>query len=290
MYHKAWLESTQSQRNEYVIRALLSSAGADSVELGAVLSYLLGRGGADPNAVCESLDASPLHLGILFGQSEAVRVLMRHGGDVHRRLTIRVSLPFDNTTPLEYAIGSRSASLWLIRLMLLNSPLKNYDTESESDSDSSSVIHPVSRICDQAAALRTEALDIPALAVSYTQAACQRHKPEVFQLLFGRVGRLDPNLRDREGNTPLSLFCIAVEMGLEDSDFSAEMIAARSAGCVRELLRLGVNVALANDHGMTPLERVRRIMEYTGSSEYLAEVARVWRQCFVIEGSVLREA
>ncbi|RYP02868.1 hypothetical protein DL764_005553 [Monosporascus ibericus] len=107
--HRAWWNSNKAQRNDYVIRALSSAARTTTFELGATLNYLLEGRGADPNAVYEALDAMPLHLSILFGQREAVRVLMRHRADVHWKLTIRGSLPFENMTPLEYAIGSRSA-------------------------------------------------------------------------------------------------------------------------------------------------------------------------------------
>ncbi|RYP25616.1 hypothetical protein DL767_008327 [Monosporascus sp. MG133] len=293
--HRAWWNSTKAQRNDYVIRALLSAAGTNTFELGATLNYLLKGHGADPNAVYEALDATPLHLSILFGQREAVRVLMRHGADVHRKLTIRGSLPFENMTPLEYAIGSRSASLGLIKDMLERSPLRNTnwysssDTGSDCDSDSDSYAVNL----DPAAISRVEPLDIMALAVDYTRAACRRHKPEIFGLLFGRraggrPGRLDPNLRDSAGDTPLALLCAAVESGLADSDFTADMVATRTALCAAELLRLGADPGLANDAGITPMQRVVRLMDYEGPDDYLAAVARVWSASFVIEDSVLR--
>ncbi|RYO89283.1 hypothetical protein DL762_003306 [Monosporascus cannonballus] len=294
VHHRAWWNSTKAQRNDYVIRALLSAAGTNTFELGATLNYLL-QGGADPNAVYEALDATPLHLSILFGQGEAVRVLMRHGADVHRKLAIRHSLPFENMTPLEYAISSRSASLGLIKDMLERSPLRNINWDSSSDTgsdcDSDSDSDAVKR--DPAAISRTEPLDIMALAVDYTRAACRRHKPEVFSLLFGRraggrPGRLDPNLRDGTGNTPLALLCAAVESGLADSDFTADMVAMRTALCVAELLRLGADPVLANHAGVTPLQRVARLMDYEGPGEYLAAVAREWSASFVIKDSVLR--
>ncbi|RYP90212.1 hypothetical protein DL770_003675 [Monosporascus sp. CRB-9-2] len=290
VYHRAWWNSTKAQRNDYVIRALLSAAGTNTFELGATLNYLLEGRGADPNAVYEALDATPLHLSILFGQREAVRVLMRHGADVHRKLTIRGSLPFENMTPLEYAISSRSASLGLIKDMLERSPLRNINWDSRSDTgsgcDSDSDSYAV--YSDPAAIYRAEPLDIMALAVDYTRAACRRHKPEVFGLLFGRPGRLDPNLRDSAGDTPLALLCAAVESGLADSDFTAEMVATRTALCAAELLRLGADPGLANDAGITPMQRVARLMDYEGPGEYLAAVARVWSASFVIEDSVLR--
>ncbi|RYP59672.1 hypothetical protein DL769_008436 [Monosporascus sp. CRB-8-3] len=295
VHHRAWWNSTKAQRNDYVIRALLSAAGTNTFELGATLNYLLEGRGADPNAVYEALDATPLHLSILFGQREAVRVLMRHGADVHRKLAIRGSLPFGNMTPLEYAIGSRSASLGLIRDMLELSPLRNINWDSSSDTgsdcDSDSDSYAVNR--DPAAISRTEPLDIIALAVDYTRAACRRHKPEVFGLLFGRrdrgrPSRLDPNLRDSAGDTPLALLCAAVESGLADSDFTADMVATRTALCVAELLRLGADPGLANDAGVTPLQRVARLMDYEGPDEYLAAVARAWSASFVIKDSMLR--
>ncbi|EMR64652.1 putative nacht and ankyrin domain protein [Eutypa lata UCREL1] len=281
---------------------------------GTSLAKMLLKRGADPNEISQG-HHSPLSFPIikgnvemirllldhgidtiLFDQGEAVRVLMNHGADIHRKLTIRVSLPFDDTTPLEYAIGSRSASLRLIEYMLLNSPLKNYtglfpgdsssDSDSDSDDDTSSGLL---KGVDVAAYGRTEPLDVRGLAIDYTHAACQRHKPEVFRLLFGRVGRLDPNLRNDDGHTPLALFCQAVEIGLEDAEFTAPMVAVRSMGCVSELLRLGADALVKDNAGVTPLDRVRKIMNYVGPSEYMREVARVWNTAFVIEGSVLRE-
>lgn len=177
--------------------------------------------------------------------------------------------------------------------MLLNSPLRNntgFPDDSGSDSDdgddTSSVL---SRgVLDVAAMHRLEPLDVKALAIDYTHAACQRHKPEVFHLLFGRVGRLDPNLRDNDGRTPLALFCQAVESGLEDTEFTATMVAIRSMGCVSELLRLGADVMVKDNDGVTPLDRVRNIMKCAASTEYMREVSMVWNSTFVIEGSVLR--
>lgn len=297
VHHEAWWKSNEAQRNDYVIRALLSSAGQDSFALGATLNYLLGAGGGDPDSPCTALDASPLHLAILFDQGEAVRVLMQHGADIHRKLALRVSIPFDDTTPIEYAIGSRSASLRLIEYMLATSPLKNHsglpsdsDFGSDLGSDDDDARHGIGGL-DIAAMRRTQPLDIERLSIDYTHAACQRHKPEVFRLLFGPVGGLDVNRRDPHsgGCTPLALFCQAVKIGLEDVEFTAPMIAGRSAGCVRELLRLGADPAIADRDGVSALDRVAEIMTYAGPSPYLAEVARVWNHVLVIEGGVLKE-
>ncbi|RYP02867.1 hypothetical protein DL764_005552 [Monosporascus ibericus] len=131
-----------------------------------------------------------------------------------------------------------------------------------------------------------------ALAVDYTRAVCRRHKPEVFYLLFGRragfhAGRLDPDLCDSAGDTPLALLCAAVESGLADSDFTADMVATRTALCAAELLQLGADPRLANDAGITSMQRVARLMDYEGPDEYLAAVARVWSASFVVKNYVL---
>ncbi|KAK7751815.1 hypothetical protein SLS62_006301 [Diatrype stigma] len=301
VHHEAWWKSTEAQRNDYVIRALLSSAGQDSFALGSTLNYLLGAGGGDPDTPCTALDASPLHLAVLFDQGEAVRVLMQHGADIHRKLAFPASIPFHDSTPFEYAIGTRSASLRLVEYMLLTSPLKNHSglpSDSDSGSDLGSDLDDADGIpprrsmhggLDIAAMRRTEPLNIEQLSIDYMYAACSRHKPEVFRLLFGPVGGLDVNLRDADGNTPLAFFCTAVKLGLEDMEFTAPMIAGRSAGCVRELLRLGADVGLADRAGATPLDKAAEIMRYNGYSPYLNEVARVWNHVFVLEGGALKE-
>lgn len=271
--------------------------------MGATLNYLIGAGGGDPDTPCAVFDTTPLHLAIIYDQAEGVRVLMQHGADIHRKLAVGASVPFGDTTPFEYAIRNRSASLRLLEYMILTSPLENH-SGLPSDSDSGSDLgadldHDADGIptrssmreggLDIAAMRRTQPLDIERLAIDYTHAACSRHKPEVFELLFGPVGKLDVNHRDRAGNTPLALFCTAVKTGLQDVAFTASMIAGRSAGCIRELLRLGADVALADSDGVTPLDKVAEIMRYTGEDPYLDEVAHVWNHVFVIEGGALEE-
>ena len=267
-----------------------------------MLRYLIRYGGADPNATSVGFNRSPMHLSIFYGQVAATYELMACGGDIHRKLRLGAHnrTLYNNTTPLEYLITSRHFTVVMIEWMLAFSPLvnscqANVDSGSDSDSDaqSGSHSHPsfILYCPETKALLRNETLDIHALSVDYVRAACKRHRPDIFRMLFRRDSgrRLDPNMRDGGGNTPLALFCAAVEAGLMTPQYTADLIAARTACCVRELLALGADTSARNNKGVTALDRVRRIMDYAGVSAYRTEIARAWNEAFAIEGDCLRD-
>ena len=302
--HPAFLHATQKQRDEYILKILSTRAFMTEPSRALMLRYLIRYGGANPNVAWEHPSFTPLHYGLWSGHVAASYEIMVCGGDIHRKLRLGpwIRNAWNNTTPLEFAIGCRNLPVVMIEDMLEFSPLVNScqvnaDSGSESKSKSKSHSHPSSVVhCPETKALlRKDTLDIHALSIDYVRAACKRHRPDIFNMLFRRgSGRLDPNMRDRAtGDTPLALLCATVEneqLVASTWNYTADVIAARTALCARELLRLGADPAVPNHAGVTPLDRVRLILDGGGSNEYSAQFASAWNKAFVIEdGDVLRD-
>lgn len=294
--HKSFLNGSQKRRNDYLSVAIISAVMGDHEEstLETNLQYLLKFGKCDPNTMHDGAIMNPMHMSIMLRKIGCLRILMHHGGDVHRKLRLyrqlhQVGGQGDHVTPLQFAMETRLGPASLIEEILDWSPLEalshdpNFGLNSVPNQDIASDPMDVDGIG------QPRPLNFERLSASYASAACKGLEPGYFRVLFGgNPSRLDLNLRDINGKTPLAMLCEALTERFVTPGRDDINTAKRSVACARELLRLGADVSAADIDGVTPLDRALGIMQYDGDDSFLQEASRAWNESFVVVGSTLQ--
>lgn len=282
VFHKRFGEATEEQHGRYMYLACVTTMMRD-FGTGSIMDFLLHAGFADPNMLVEPHTVPLIYLPITMNNFMVVRLLMRHGADIHRPLTPRTSeevmgqggkrttqaLP-EGPTPLHYAIMVSDGRM--VDFMLGMRPSRHDPGEHLS--------------------LRRGDVDPP--LTSYARAACRDHNPDMIAVIF-QFGHIDVNIIDENGNTPLIMLCACVEKDARKSaqglhpNSDPTILAVTSSECISRLLACGADPNLVNNEGVTPLDYIRRMAEYSGDCVYLKEVAKTLGEVFLIDEDGIEE-
>ncbi|ORY59325.1 uncharacterized protein BCR38DRAFT_68116 [Pseudomassariella vexata] len=130
--------------------------------------------------------------------------------------------------------------------------------------------------------------------VNCVRIACRRHKAELLKLLFG--SGVDANIRDENGDTPLALLCQAVDQEAvvfaadgPEPDWPFSIIVARLSACVSTILSAGADPTIKNNSELSPLDHLRRHMNYDGDEQFRQELASCWNDRFDIDEFEIQE-
>ncbi|OTB00156.1 hypothetical protein M426DRAFT_324475 [Hypoxylon sp. CI-4A] len=265
--HEEYYKSTEEERISHLQTACCAEGRVFAD--GNILDTLLATCDVDLDTVFRSGpggNTTPLHICMALGNEMGVNCLVGAGANIHKYLepaepprSLLVPNPFERTTPLEWAIDNSPIE---ILGELLSDPLE-------------------CRLWD---------LDDPEIPLPrYLRAASRRHKPEVMQLLLD--AGLDPDTCDESGNPFLAIFCDTIDhiWPFEDPNWPASKIAERSAMCVVILLEQGVDPLQKDAGGVPAIEHVRRIMNYSGTSEFHQEVAKAWNEKLELDETTVRQ-
>ncbi|KAI1421317.1 ankyrin repeat-containing domain protein [Xylaria sp. FL1777] len=213
---------------------------------------------------------TPLHLfasNSRLGKTKIINKLLKYGADIHKYLpvirnnqiyTIRLDsqvgglgLEFEGTTPLGWAIEF--------------SPFRVVQTFLDHNRRVTPKIED------------TEEISTANLMLCYAKAACRRQYPKTMSLLFEKG--LDNAICDEDGNTIIHMICDNVETFWpnDDPDWTMEIIAMHSASCLVVCLEWAVKYQLRNKRGVSGMDRVLEILNYSGNCEFHQTLSRKWR-------------
>ncbi|KAI1206793.1 ankyrin [Annulohypoxylon truncatum] len=258
--HPSFLDATKEERAAHLQMACCADPAAYGN--GSILEILLDEGNLNANVVFTRENMTPLHISIALNRLNSIEYLLHAGADMHYYLRpaeppvqTRLSNTFEGSTPLEWAI--------------LNAPIE-------------AVKALVYHCCK-----REPFTDEPETMLRYVRAACRRHNPEIMQ--FVTYMGLDPYIFDEEGNSFPSIFCQTIDKiwPLEEPDWPAATIAARSAKCI--VILLGYqdrDLHKKNAKGVSTLDHIRRMMTYEGPSEFHQEVAKWWNRELILDDEI----
>ncbi|KAI0202648.1 ankyrin repeat-containing domain protein [Astrocystis sublimbata] len=203
--------------------------------------------GADPDEITK--EGGPLiTIAARDGNLDMVRVLVDHGASIHSSPPGKAALPnFEGSTPLGCAI--ESSSFKVVRTML-----------------GKELIHSESRTL-----LATAPDDVKTrqdLMLTYARALCRRQKPPMLSYMF--LNGLDATIRDEHGNTMIHMVCdlVYAKWPSDDPEITMEHLAIRLARAIGVCLQYGVPCDVANNDGVSGIDCVLRIMEYSGDCEF----------------------
>ncbi|KAI1820857.1 ankyrin repeat-containing domain protein [Xylaria intraflava] len=229
---------------------------------------------------------TPLHLcaavSVFIDRFGIIEELISNGANIHKCLPAKQDdqahtpelkfkpkgeVGFEGTTPLEWAI--EFSTIKVVRA-LLEEEVSLYDR----------LLSPEMEMAE------TKRKDLMLL---YAKAACRRQKPKMFSFLFKKG--LDNTICDEDGNTIVHMICDYVETFWpnDEPEWTMEFIAERSAFSLIACLKWGVTYQLKNRSGVSGMERVLQILNYSGNCEFHQTLAKHWRgRIDYVEGSSSR--
>ncbi|ROW06819.1 hypothetical protein VMCG_03995 [Cytospora schulzeri] len=286
VYSASFAEATEEKRNSYIATAL--TLPDDAWGMAATFNYILNGLGVDPNCVFREMGGiTPMHLAVIRPRPLAFDLLIRNGADMHRRPCLESDdddddddademINMSKTTPLEFAI--RHAAPSTVRDMLNQLPLSPEDAESEDC--------PYPWLADELREAMT-----PQLRADYVRAACYRMKPPMFAVLID--SKLDFSIRDpRNGDTALHMVCGGIREYTREPDWEPGKVAGRAAEAILMFLgekRFGQDPRVENDEGVSALQLVRELVDYSGDEFFWKEVAEVLGMMLIVDDDGIRE-
>lgn len=266
VHSSSFASATEDKRNSYISIAL--SLPDHAWEMAATFNCILHDGGVNTNCVLRDMGGTtPLHLAVIRPRPLAFNLLLKHGAKMHQRQGLvseddEDTVGMSKTTPLEFAIHRADPDI--VYDMLSQLPLSPEDAESEDC--------PFSWLADELREVLT-----PQLLADYVRAARYRMKRSMFVVLVDF--KLDFHMRDpRTGDRALHMICDALDLyHTREPGWEPANVGVRAAASILLLLEEGINVdpKIQNIQGVSALQLVRRIMDYSGDDHFWEQVAGV---------------
>ncbi|KAH6647699.1 ankyrin repeat-containing domain protein [Truncatella angustata] len=276
---EAYWDSTKQERSAHLRVACTNPAGHFEDE--HILYTLINAGGVDIDSPIATglFAATPLHFAIAAENNSAIKVLMKEGAKIHRKISgqpIERQPGTDSaggaedliagTTPMEFALKCGDVA---IATMMMD----------DEEHTASSAHRYMLELDDVYVPWIEHTDDVP--IVDYVKAVCHRHNQSLLARLLTRG--ISPNIQDAHGKTPIMLLCEAWDKHGDDPAWAPGAVASRIGKCIGMLFhnRVGANPSICDKKGKSGLDYIRQRMAST-------EVTDHWNDAFVIEGDSVK--